>query len=60
MEDEKPYHSNQNAVMEASEMANQDEGSWMNVQNPGNVETPAFNSKVFELPPNESVDEAYN
>ena len=41
-------------------MGNQDEGSWMNVQNPGNVETPAFNSKVYDLPPNESVDEAYN
>jgi hypothetical protein len=39
-------------------MVNQDENSWMNVQNGANVETPAFNSKMYELPPHNSEEKA--
>jgi hypothetical protein len=47
-------------MIEGSEMVNHDENSWINVQNAPNVETPAFNSKLFEMPPNHSADETVN
>ena len=39
---------------------NQDENSWMNAQNPPNVETPAFNSKLYDVRPNEEAEETLN
>ena len=38
-------------LVEQSDMLNQEENSWINVQNPPNVETPAFNSKLYDVRP---------
>jgi hypothetical protein len=38
-------------MIESSEIHNQDEGSWVNMQGSVAVETPAFNTKIYDLPP---------
>ena len=45
-------------LADASQIGNQDENSWVNVQQQ-NVETPAFNSKIYEIVPT-SMDQTYN
>jgi hypothetical protein len=57
LENQVTHHS---GLIEQSEMMNQDENSWMNAQNPPNVETPAFNSKLYDVRPNGNADETLN
>ena len=58
-----PKYETAQRVIEASEIVMQDENSWANVNNGVAIETPAFNTKIYDIPPldqSDGLDQTFN